>query len=87
MFASIRLVLEQKENTISVPLNTVIESGGEKYVFVVDENNIAHKTIVETGIKNDESIEITSGLNMGDLVVTTGQDFLNDGSTVSISET
>ena len=87
MFASIRLVLDQKEDTISVPLNTVIETGGEKYVFVVDENNIAHKTIVETGIKNDESIEITSGLNMGDVVVTTGQDFLSDGSTVSISET
>ena len=87
MFASIRLALDQKEDTISVPLNTVIETGGEKYVFVVDENNIAHKTIVETGIKNDESIEITSGLNMGDVVVTTGQDFLSDGSTVSISET
>ena len=86
MFASIKLVLDKKDNTISVPLNTVIESNGEKYVYVVDENNIAHKTIVETGLKNDEYIEITSGVNMGDKVVTTGQDFLSDGSTVSITE-
>ena len=86
MFASIKLVLDKKDNTISVPLNTVIESSGEKYVFVVDENNVAHKTIVETGLKNDEYIEITSGVNMGDKVVTTGQDFLSDGSTVSITE-
>ena len=86
MFASIKLVLDKKGNTISVPLNTVIESNGEKYVYVVDENNIAHKTIVETSLKNDEYIEITSGVNMGDKVVTTGQDFLSDGSTVSISE-
>ena len=86
MFASIKLVLDKKDNTISVPLNTVIESSGEKYVYVVDENNIAHKTIVETGLKNDEYIEITSGVNMGDKVVTTGQDFLSDGSTVSITE-
>ena len=41
MFASIKLVLDKKGNTISVPLNTVIESNGEKYVYVVDENNIA----------------------------------------------
>lgn len=86
MFASINLVLDKKDNTISVPLNTVIESSGEKYVYVIDENNIAHKTIVETGLKNDEYIEITSGVNMGDKVVTIGQDFLSDGSTVSITE-
>ncbi len=86
MFATIKLVLDTKENTVSVTLNTVIEKNGEKYVFVVDENNIAHKTIVETGLKNDESIEITSGVNMGDLVVVSGQDFLSDGSTVNIAE-
>ncbi len=86
MFASIKLVLDKKDNTISVPLNTVIESGGEKYVFVVDENSAAHKTIVETGLKNDEYIEITSGVSIGDKVVTTGQDFLSDKSTVSITE-
>lgn len=63
-----------------------MKGGGEKYVYVVDENNIAHKTIVETGLKNDEYIEITSGVNMGDKVVTIGQDFLSDGSTVSITE-
>ena len=34
----------------------------------------------------EEYIEITSGVNMGDKVVTTGQDFLSDGSTVSITE-
>jgi HlyD family secretion protein len=86
MFATVKLVLDTKENTVSVPLNTVIEKNDEKYVFVVDENNIAHKTLVETGLKNDESIEITSGVNMGDLVVISGQDFLSDGSTVNIVE-
>lgn len=84
MFASIKLVLEERENTVSVPLNTVIQQNDEKYVYVVDSDNIAHKTTVETGLENDEYIEITSGLNMGDIVVVSGQDFLSDGSTVSI---
>ena len=53
--------------------------------FVVDENNIAHKTTVETGLENDTYIEITSGLSIGDTVVTKGQDFLSDGNTVNIT--
>ena len=86
MFATVKLVVDTKENTISVPLNTVIEKDDEKYVFTVDSNNTAHKTTVETGIKNDESIEITSGVNMGDVVVISGQDFLSDGSSVNVVE-
>ncbi|MGN0133294.1 MAG: efflux RND transporter periplasmic adaptor subunit [Anaerotignum sp.] len=85
MFANVKLVVEKQENVISVPLNTVLEKNGEKYVFVVDENNIAHKTAVTTGLKNDEYIEITSGLSIGDIVVTKGQDFLSDGNTVNIT--
>lgn len=85
MFANVRLVTETKEDTIVVPLNTVLTDNGEKYVFVVDENNIAHKTTVETGLENDTYIEITSGLSIGDTVVTKGQDFLSDGNTVNIT--
>ncbi len=86
MFATVKLVVDTKENTISVPLNTVIEKDSEKYVFTVDSNNTAHKTDVKTGLKNDESIEITSGVNMGDVVVINGQDFLSDGSSVNVVE-
>lgn len=85
MFANEKLVVEKQENVISVPLNTVLEKNGEKYVFVVDGNHIAHKTAVTTGLKNDEYIEITTGLSIGDIVVTKGQDFLSDGNTVNIT--
>jgi len=83
MFASLRLVVDRRENTVSVPLNAVIEKGNEKFVYVVDGNNIAHKRIVETGIKNDTNIEITSGVQNGEKVVVKGQSFLSDGSTVN----
>lgn len=85
MFANIRLVVEKQENVISVPINTVLEKNGEKYVFLVDENNTAHKKTVETGLKNDEYIEVTTGLEIGDQVVIKGQDFLSDGSLVNIT--
>lgn len=85
MFANVKLVVEKQDNVISVPLNTVMEKNGEKYVFVVDENNIVHKVSVETGLKNDEYIEVTSGLSIGDIIVTKGQDFLSEGNAVNIT--
>lgn len=84
MFAISKLVFNQKENIISVPLNAVIEKNDEKYVFTVDSSNIAHKVVVETGIENDTDIEIVSGLNSSDIVVVKGQDYLSDGSLVNI---
>lgn len=83
MFAKIRLVVEEKENVISVPLDVVLERNGEKFVFIVQENKAIRKT-VNTGIENDKNIEITEGLKVGDVVVTSGQDFLSDGSKVEI---
>jgi RND family efflux transporter MFP subunit len=85
MFANVELVVEKNTDVISVPLNTVLEKNGEQYVFTIDASNIAHKILVETGLKNDDYIEITNGLSIGDTVVTKGQDFLSEGSQVNIT--
>ncbi|HWR61460.1 MAG TPA: efflux RND transporter periplasmic adaptor subunit [Clostridia bacterium] len=85
MFTSLKLVVEKRENTISVPLNAVLEKGGDKFVYVVDGENVAHRKAVETGIKNDENIEIVSGVQNGEKVVVVGQSFLSDGSAVNVT--
>jgi multidrug resistance efflux pump len=40
MFASLRLVVDRRENTVSVPLNAVLERGGDKFVYVVDDKYV-----------------------------------------------
>lgn len=85
MFASLKLVVDKRENTVSVPLNAVIEKGNEKFVYIVDGNNVAHKRVIETGIKNDKNIEITNGVQNGEKIVVVGQSFLSDGSTVNVT--
>lgn len=85
MFADIRVVLEQNTDAISVPLNAVIEKNGETFVYTIDGDS-AVKTPVETGLKNDERVELTKGVKAGDKVVIKGQDFLSDGSLVTIIE-
>ena len=84
MFASAKLVLSSQEGVISLPLNAVVSKNDETYVFVVQEDNTVKKVNVETGMSNEESIEIISGLQEGDQVVIKGQDYLIDGSFVEI---
>ena len=59
-------------NSLSVPDTSVMVEGDKSYVYKINEANIANKTEVKTGIRTDESIEITSGLIEGDIIVAEG---------------
>ncbi|MDR2964329.1 MAG: efflux RND transporter periplasmic adaptor subunit [Treponema sp.] len=86
MFATISLITNRKVNVPVIPRNSVINTYGSWIVFVVDENNTAHRREVTLGIENEEFIEILSGLSMEDTVVSAGQNFLSDGDLVRIVE-
>ena len=58
--------------SLSVPDTSVMIEGNKSYVYKVDEENIANKTEVKTGLRIDKSIEITSGLTEGDIIVAEG---------------
>ena len=46
--------------------------GDKSYVYKIDEENIANKTEVKTGLRSDKNIEIISGLSEGDIIVAEG---------------
>ena len=46
--------------------------GDKSYVYKVNDENIANKTEVKTGLRSNKNIEITSGLTKGDIVVAEG---------------
>jgi len=59
-------------NSLSVPDTSVMVEGDKSYVYKVNEENITNKTEIETGLRNNKSIEIITGLNEGDIVVAEG---------------
>jgi len=69
-FASVRALLSQIENTISVPTEAIIpEMDGDK-VFIL-RNGKAAEVRVTTGLRTASHIQIRSGLNFGDTLLTT----------------
>ena len=59
-------------NSLSVPDTSVMVEGDKSYVYKINDENIANKTEVKTGLRSNENIEIISGLAEGDIIVAEG---------------
>jgi membrane fusion protein (multidrug efflux system) len=70
-FAKIDLPLSNVNNAILIPTEAVIPVLKGKKVFIT-EQGMAKEVMIETGTRTDKSVLITSGLNVGDTVLTTG---------------
>ena len=59
-------------NSLSVPDTSIMVEGDKSYVYKIDNENIAKKIEVQTGLRRDKNIEIISGLAFGDIIVAEG---------------
>ncbi len=83
MFGRVRIVYDTRSNALMVPKNAVISEDGNNSVYQINDN-LAYRKKIETGYVNGNYIEIISGLNEGDQVVTIGQSSLQDSALVQI---
>ncbi len=85
MFGRMSIVYDKHENVLQIPRSAIIETTNTKYIFVVEDNVGIRKTI-ETGFSSSGMVEITSGLNGDESVITVGQIGLkNDANVVVIN--
>lgn len=82
-FARISLVLEDLPDAIRIPSEAIVGDITGSKVFVV-RNGKAVSVPVETGIRTEKDIQITSGLQAGDSLIVTGLLQVNDGMPVMI---
>lgn len=85
MIAEVKLAATQNSDVLVLPVESVLHDlDNQSYVFVVDPTqNKAFKRKVSVGRLLSNQIEITSGISEKDIVVTGGQQKLNDGSLIS----
>jgi multidrug efflux pump subunit AcrA (membrane-fusion protein) len=85
MFAQVEIIIGEKPKAILVHSYSILESGDQKIVYVV-ENGKAVSRIVETGNYLADSVEVISGLKSGDTLIVSGQHGLGENSIVNIVE-
>ncbi|MDO5417128.1 MAG: efflux RND transporter periplasmic adaptor subunit [Lachnospiraceae bacterium] len=76
------VVSDRTEDAVTLPVDAVYYDGGDSYVYTC-EGTTVHKVMVETGIFDEERIEILSGVEMGDQVIVTWSSELYEGSQVN----
>lgn len=69
MTSNVIICADKKENVLIVPARAVKSNNGDKYVEILVDNKPVQK-IVTIGMRGDEGIEILSGLEQGDEVIT-----------------
>ncbi|MDR0403444.1 MAG: efflux RND transporter periplasmic adaptor subunit [Treponema sp.] len=87
MFASLGLVTNSRSGVPVIPRRSLINTYGSWIVFVVEDSGgetLARRREVERGLESEELVEISEGLEPGEIVVTEGQTFLGDGDPVRI---
>ena len=83
MSVSCTVILKEEKDVVSVPINAVAtNSDGKKYVVKVNSDGTTEETIVETGIANENYVQIISGLTTDD-TVQIETEITNDANTSS----
>ncbi len=83
MLARVNITYDVHENALLIPKEAVVLEDTESAVFTVHGDTVYRK-VVETGYTDAGAIEILSGLDQGEVVVTTGQSSLKDSTRVEV---
>ncbi len=81
--ARLLVVVQEARDAVVIPRRVLVEEEDEFFAFVV-EDGVARKRALELGLKTEDAVEVTSGLEEGEQLVVRGEQFLSDGDKVEI---
>jgi len=85
MTVKVRLVSENVENAMLLPLSAVYYENGNAYVYCMEDGK-AVKTLIETGITENDMIEVKGGITTDSMVITSWSSQMKDGTSISLRE-
>lgn len=83
MFGRVRIVYDTRDNALMIPKEAVMNEDGTSSVYVLNDKLVFRRNI-QTGYVNGSNIEVVTGLQDGDSVVTIGQSSLQDSAMVQV---
>jgi RND family efflux transporter MFP subunit len=82
MYAEVKLGTAEAMNATAVPPEAVDGTGDSQRLFLVDSSGKVQTRNVHTGIQSPQYVQILSGVNAGDVVITGRRSDLHDGQKV-----
>jgi len=84
-FAKVNMILGENKNALMIPSNSIIPQARNKQVAVY-RGGLAKLQTVITGIRDSSDVQVVSGLNNGDTLITTGLLFVKPDSKIKLTK-
>jgi multidrug efflux system membrane fusion protein len=85
-FVNVRLLLETMPKALTVPVAAIQRGNQGTFTYVVKPDNTVEVRAVTVGVTEGNVASIEAGLDVGELVVTDGQDKLQPGAKVEVQQ-
>ena len=83
MFVEVVVVVEQRQDVLVVPRESVANRAGRSVVFALDGQRVSRRN-VRLGLGDDDIVQILEGVAEGDRVVVRGLETLGDGQRIRV---
>jgi membrane fusion protein (multidrug efflux system) len=82
MSANVSAVLSTRDNALLVPDEAIFAEGDQMLVFVVKPDSTVGRVAIKIGSRQPGTVEVLSGLEVGQMVVSAGHQKLYEGAKV-----
>ena len=85
-FADVKIQADTRKNVLTIPVNAIVMRDDQKTVFVVNEEGIVTRKVLNIGYFDDKIAEVIDGISENDIIVSGGQNKLREGSRIIINK-
>ncbi|QQS37021.1 MAG: efflux RND transporter periplasmic adaptor subunit [Ignavibacteriales bacterium] len=82
MSANVSVILSERNEALTIPMEAIFESGNQSFVFVVNADSTVKRVAVTTGLQMPDVVEVLQGLENGMQVIKAGHQKLFEGAKV-----
>ncbi|MEP6485049.1 MAG: MdtA/MuxA family multidrug efflux RND transporter periplasmic adaptor subunit [Rudaea sp.] len=83
-FVNVRVLLDVLHDAMVIPTSALERGTDSLFVYVVNTDHTVAQRTIQTGPTEGERVAVTSGLKVGETIVTDGADRLREGSRVEL---
>jgi multidrug efflux pump subunit AcrA (membrane-fusion protein) len=83
MTSQVSIPIERAADSIIIPQNALLEDSSAFYTFVVADGKVERRDL-EISLENENNAVVSSGLKVGEKVVTLGKESLSDGDSINV---
>ena len=84
----VRVETASAPDAVAIPVAALFQDQGENqyHVFAIGPDGKAHRIEIKVGLRDRDLVQVTQGLKVGDVVVTSGGYALSDGLSVRVAQ-